>query len=481
MFSRIALHPVRRSAGGLVILAALLSWTLPARQAQAQTAATPTPVATMAAPTTPPPANSQQIDAPKAADPFAFADFTWLNGNSRQTEFPMDSKVFTGSFSSDVVYTDSFAQPKDHTLVGSTDTYRSNELQLTDLSVGGDFHWKNVRGRLITQFGLYSTGTPRNDASPSRGQWNLWDAYKYIAEAYGGYHWDVLNGINLDAGIFMSYVGLCSYYDYENWIYQMSYVSANTPWFFQGIRLQIFTSDKFKIEPWIINGWQSYGVFNEMPGFGFQALWRPVGWFSLVSNNYFGTDVLNSPGTYRWHTDDSVQVKYFENPGGVLSRIAFSLTIDAGCQQGGGYVCGPGPEASYFAGFMFYNRFWFFDNQFAVTVGGGAITNPSRYLVLLPAIDGATAATGTPYFTENAGDQFNAWDSSITLTYMPNQFLTFLVEYIHRASSVPYFAGPNGITPPGGNNGTPQEAISGWAPDLVRYENRMEAALLVRL
>ncbi len=124
----------------------------------------------------------------------------------------------------------------------------------------------------MTQFGLYSETTPRNDASPARGQWNLADAYRYISEAYGGYHWDKMNGINVtDAGIFMSYVGLDSYYQFDNWVYQPSYVSSNTPWFFNGVRIQFFPSEKLKIEPWIINGWQSqYGRFNNTPGLGGQ-------------------------------------------------------------------------------------------------------------------------------------------------------------------------------------------------------------------
>ena len=84
---------------------------------------------------------------------------------------------------------------------------------MTQLGIGGDFHYENVRARLMTQFGMYSQTTPRNDASPARGQWNLDNAYRYISEAYGGYHFDVLHGINVDAGIFMSYVGLCSYYN----------------------------------------------------------------------------------------------------------------------------------------------------------------------------------------------------------------------------------------------------------------------------
>lgn len=33
--------------------------------------------------------------------------------------------------------------------------------------------------------------TPRNDPSPSRGQWNPADAFRYAPEAYAGYHFDV--------------------------------------------------------------------------------------------------------------------------------------------------------------------------------------------------------------------------------------------------------------------------------------------------
>ena len=77
--------------------------------------------------------------------------------------------------------------------------FRSNEVQVTQLGVGGDFHYDNVRARLMTQFGLYSETTPRNDASPARGQWNLADAYRYVSEAYGGYHFNALHGINVDA------------------------------------------------------------------------------------------------------------------------------------------------------------------------------------------------------------------------------------------------------------------------------------------
>jgi len=417
-------------------------------------------------------------------DPFAFADFTWLSGNPRTKESPLDTKAFTGEFRADTNFTYSFNKPIDDTISGSSEIFRSGEFQLTQLGIGGDFHYDNVRGRLMTQFGMYAQTTPRNDASPGRGQWPLDTAYRYISEAYGGYHWDKLYGVNLDAGIFMSYIGLWSYYQFDNWTYQPSYVSSNTPWFFNGLRIQIFPSDKLKIEPWLINGWQSYGKFNHAPGIGGQVLWRPNGSVSVVLNNYWGTDTLGLPDRKRIHTDDSIQVKYYQNPLAFLDMAAFSVTFDAGCEYGGGVTCSGGnaqTPSQYFLGFMAYNRVWFANNLMAVTIGGGYIDNPGRYLVLLPAINGATAISGTPYFTENPGDQFKAWDASFTFDYMPSQWGTIRAEFNRRFSNVPYFAGAGGITPPGGNQGAAGSIVPGFTPDLVKSESRFTLGLLVRI
>jgi hypothetical protein len=419
-----------------------------------------------------------------ASDPFAFADFTWLNGNPRTKEIPLDTKFFTPEIRSDVDYIYDFRHPKDDTISGSSEVFRASEVQLTQLGVGGDFHYDNVRARLMTQFGLYSETTPRNDASPSRGQWNLSDAYRYISEAYGGYHFNVMHGINVDAGIFMSYVGLFSYYQFDNWAYQPSYVSSNTPWFFNGVRVQIFPTEHLKIEPWITNGWQSYGRFNNRPGIGVQILWRPNGWLSVLGNQYvLGEDALNTPGRVRYHTDDSIQIKYYDNPEKFLDKLAFSLTGDMGCEHGGGVSCygnsAKGPKQD-FLGFMFYNRTWFDHDLFGLTIGGGKINNPGRYLVLLPPINGANAASGTPYFTENPGDPYKAWDMSATFDWMPSQYITWRWEYNYRAANVPYFSGPGGVTPPGGNQGAPGSLVPGWTPDLRRTENRLNMAILVK-
>jgi hypothetical protein len=441
--------------------------------AESVNVATAVPATSPAAPTA---TLAENPFEPSGPAPFAFGDFSWAPGNYGSSEKPLRWGPFSGELRIDTAYHYSFANPKDDTISGSSEVFRHNEVHVTQIGLGGDFFYKNVQARLMTQFGLYSMTTPRNDPSAARGQWSLDNAYRYVSEAYGGYHIDALGGINVQAGIFMSYVGLWSYYNFDNWTYQPSYVSSNTPWYFNGARIQIFTSDKFKLESWLVNGWQSYGKFNTAPGLGLQVRWSPEEYFSLVGNQYYGTDTLGIAGRMRIHSDESVMVRYREDKGGAFSKAAASLTVDMGCEYGGVVDCG----SQYFVGFMAYQRFWFAADRLAFTVGGGAMTNPGRYLVLMPPINGATAFSGTPYFSAAPGDTYQAWDVQLTGDYMPREFLTFRLEYTHREANVPYFSGPEGITPPGGNQGVPGSQVEGWAPDLVKTENRLTVAMMVR-
>src|SRR3984957_19431556 len=165
-------------------------------------------------------------------EPFP-GDWTWTNNNGHQTDSPMATKYFTPEFRADANYTIDMNHPEDDTLGGSTETFRSDEWQLQQISVGGDIRINNVRGRFLCLCGgLWAVATTRNDPSVVRGDWDLSGAYKYVAEGWGGYHWNVQHGLNLDAGIFVSYIGLFSYYNFDNWTYQPSFVSSNTPWFF---------------------------------------------------------------------------------------------------------------------------------------------------------------------------------------------------------------------------------------------------------
>lgn len=436
-------------------------------------------------------------------------DWTWLNDNGHQVDSPMATKYFTPEFRSDANYTIDMNHPEDDTLGGSTETFRSDEWQLEQISIGGDIRIDNVRGRFLCLCGgLWSVTTTRNDPSVVRGSWDLSGAYKYVAEGWGGYHWNVQHGLNFDAGIFVSYIGLFSYYNFDNWTYQPSFVSSNTPWFFNGLRVQWFPTAKLKIEPWFINGWQTYARPNGKPGLGGQILWRPTPWLDVVANNYgLGEDdPLEQQGQLtggtgatrsRIHTDDSVQIKYYDKPKNFMDKMAFTVTGDLGCEYGGGAPSGYYPKNGLspemgtadtysggvnchnsrngkpkqaFMGWMAYQRFWFKKDVWAITLGGGQMNNPGRYLTLLPPINAATAVTGSPYFTENPGDRAQMHDGTFTLDYMPSQFITFRWETGYRFSDIPYWTGRGGITPPGGDNGQPaQYACASGSPSGFGY------------
>jgi hypothetical protein len=342
--------------------------------------------ATTPLPAAAPPAPEIEAQVTTKGEPFP-GDWTWLNSNGHAVDSPMSTKYFTPEFRADANYILDYNHPEDDTMGGATESFRSDEWQLEQVSIGGDIRINNVRGRILTMDGLFATTTPRNDGSVNRGAWDLAGAYKYISEGWGGYHWDVAHGLNVDAGIFVSYIGLFSYYNFDNWTYQPSFVSSNTPWFFNGLRIQYFPTAKLKIEPWIINGWQSYARYNGKPGLGGQILWRPKPYLDFVWNNYgLGEDDAGYPGRSRVHADYSAQVKYYDKPGAFFDKAAFTITGDAGCEYGGGPAAGyydphgfspeKGSADSYtggvnchnshdgkpkqmFIGWMMYQRFWF--------------------------------------------------------------------------------------------------------------------------
>ena len=426
-------------------------------------------------------------------EPLEGMDMTWLNGGDRRSTPTLAGKYFTPTVMVDINYTHSYNNPNDNTVVGSTALARNNEMEVSAVHLGGDFNYRNARAHIVTQFGTRSTVIPRNDYSPYKGQYQLADIYRYLAEANAGYHFNVLHGVNVDAGMFMSYIGLNSYYQTENWEYQASFTSDNTPWFFNGLRVQIFATKKLKIEPWLINGWQSYGMFNKQPGIGGNITWCPNENIKMLTNNYYGADAAMLPDRKRFHSDNSLLVRYLNRPHAKgITKMAFSLTGDFGFEKGGG-VNGlkdgdatQGP-AQYFASLMFYNRIWFAKNKAAFTFGGGYMKNPGRYLVLYPTgqasplpnpVNPTTTAGAFPY-SANPGDPFEGFDCSTNLDLMPNDHITFRVELVHRQSSVNYFAGSGGVTSPTGYTTTALPAD--WRPDLVKAENRIIFAVLFRL
>ena len=101
---------------------------------------------------------------------------------------------------------------------------------------------------------------------------------------------------------------------------------------------------------------------------------------------------------------------------------------------------------------MLYNRWWFNKDRYAFTLGGGKINNPGRYLVLAShqrghSDDGHALLHGEPRRSVQGVDI-----SEPTITCRASTSHS-AGNSIIRHANVPYWSGPGGVTPPGGNNG----------------------------
>ncbi len=403
---------------------------------------------------------------PTVEAPFS-GDFTWMNGQSRQKSFPLDfSKAITLSLYLDVFYAWSFNHPLDNTLTGTASTSRHNEFQINLGSIGIDWNYRNVVGRLSLQAGTVLNVVQDLDGTAKRGRGLSIEDLRYIREATLGYHFDVMHGVNVEGGIFMSYIGLESYLLAENWNYTRSVASDHTPFYFQGVRAQFFPTAHLKIEPWLMNGWQSYGKWNFTPSTGVQFRWSPSERFTIAANLYLGTDTRGVPGRVRVHHDHSVLWKYFDAPGHALHRLAVSINDHAGFEAGGADL--PGPLDAHVLSTSVSHRASFFDDVFHVAVRGEYFTNPSRYLAQFPPPDLAT----------QPGTDLAIWGFTGTLELMPRDYFSVRAEVVWRQSSVPYFSGPLGTTSADGFVGGPTQ---GFVVDSRRSQTVILAAANFRL
>jgi hypothetical protein len=190
------------------------------------------------------------------------------------------------------------------------------KLQLTDLGIGGDFHLDNVRAR-VHEPDRPLLQTPRRATTPARrADSGILPTPIAISPRPTAATTSTCSTASTSMPASSSPTSACSrYYQFDNWAYQPSYVSSNTPWFFNGVRVQWFPTAKLKIEPWFINGWQSYGGSTIGLGSADRSCIGPTASWRFIGNQYgYGEDALGIPSRTRYHTDDSIEYKYYDRP-----------------------------------------------------------------------------------------------------------------------------------------------------------------------
>jgi hypothetical protein len=258
-----------------------------------------------------------------------------------------------------------------------------------------------------------------------------------------------------------------------------------TPFYFQGARIQMFPTKKFKQEIWLLNGWQSYNSFSKGPGAGSSSYYRPTENLQLVANFYVGRDTQN-PDTLgnqstrvRFHHDNSIVARYYKNAEAKsVSQGAVSLNSHYGFQQGNNMGDTVTAQQHYMYGASLTNRLWFNKNKIALSLRADYISNGGTYLAFTPA---AVSPNGyTNAFLEDPYKPLEIFQGTATIDVMPNDYFTLRLEYGYRSANVPYFTGSGGTTSPSGFINGPTTQIP-WVPDLQKTENRFTVALNFRL
>ena len=186
--------------------------------------------------------------------PFDGMDLTGSTGRTGKKIYPLTLKdkerehhSYRCSLSGWLISITILHNPIDNTHTISSTIGRHNEFTLNLASIGIETNYKNIIGRLWLQYGQMGSIVQDLDGYCRSGKkYQLSANLKYIREAAAGYHFNKWYGINVEMGIFMSYIGLESYVTQENWSYQRSMVCDFTPFYFSGARVQVFPSKNLK-------------------------------------------------------------------------------------------------------------------------------------------------------------------------------------------------------------------------------------------
>jgi hypothetical protein len=375
-------------------------------------------------------------------------DWSWLNGSNYQPSSLLTMGPLTWTLMVDSYYGYSFNRPADHTVFPTTTAPRHNEFNLNLGLLGLEVtEYKHIFGKLVLQTGNYVDAITGTDATVTRGAYSSMASLRHVQQAYAGHRFDVLNGLNLVAGIFPAYIGMDGYIPQENWAYTHNLLGDFTPYYLSGLMAQLYPRKDLKTELWLVNGWQSLSKYGEGFGYGYSVNWRPHDRLSLTTNFLGGNFEADQTRT-RLYSDHVLQWKYaVGGPDQRFKHLAIGAAADIGYNTAS--TLPGGAQATPLGGFALMHRAELND-QWAATLRGSTFYDPQGLVAL------ALPGGGSP----PAGLQPS--ELTACLDYKPSPWVLYRLEYRHDMANVPYIAGPGGITAPAGaTNFTPDFRTSG--------------------
>lgn len=169
-----------------------------------------------------------------------------------------------------------------------------NQLAVNLALLGVRYTGARVRGTFAIQAGTYADANYA--AEPA--------FFKNIYEAWGGVR--VAQNLWLDAGIFLSHIGLEGPNSRDNLTLTRSIMAENSPYYEAGAKLTYDKGQKWLFSVLALNGWQVIRDRNQNKSFGTQVQFRPSTKVLLNSSTFVG-EGRNVPDSL------GVRLRYFHN------------------------------------------------------------------------------------------------------------------------------------------------------------------------
>ena len=194
-----------------------------------------------------------------------------------------------------------------------------NQIAVNIALLGARYSSERVRGTFAIQTGTYPDA---NYAAEPQ-------IFKNIYEAWGGVR--LAPSLWLDAGIFLSHIGLEGPISRDDLTLTRSIMAENSPYYEAGAKLTYDNGKKWLFSALVLNGWQVIRDNNQNMGVGTQVQFKPDAKWLLNSSTFVG-EGRNQP--------DSLgrRLRYFHdfyltyNPN---DRWKLAAAVDAGWEQRG--------------------------------------------------------------------------------------------------------------------------------------------------
>ena len=245
-------------------------------------------------------------------------------------------KITFGAFV-DTYYAYDFERPATRDRAYTTQPARHNEFNINLAFVEAKIFDERVRGRLALQTG---TSVNLNYAAEANNR----ELAQLIQEGVVGYR--LADNLWIDAGIYLSHIGLESWISRDNWTYTRSLCSDFSPYYQTGVKATLQASSRFTLQFHILNGWQNIAETNNGKAVGLQAAFTPSENISLTYNNFIGNKQSDSLAS-RTRFFNDVVLKFSLSPSFQIAGM-----FDLGLEE---KAAGSGNSTWYAA--MFLGRF----------------------------------------------------------------------------------------------------------------------------